>query len=337
VSLAMSLFGAAPSARASDVAVIAPAHPAAGGAYLIVDIDAWGAKAAEIERDRADLLRALTASGVGFEDSQATGPVFTFRLKRLEDYAAAVRALHGFDINEVKAEVSLEPGGRVKVVVPTAWTDPGGPDDLDEAVDRVIDRAEARGLPTPDVEDLDGHRARLDFTGITDADLMSFLKRPQPKLTIQLIDEQAPLEAARAGDLPADAQVLPCDLPGEPFAVIKREVLMSGADVADAQSAVDDTGRPAVVVRFDQHGADLFAEVTRRYAGRRFAITLNGRVISAPRIGGVISDGVGQISGDFTADGAEGLAKVIRSSAPLTPMVVEDGPLPYREASGAKP
>ena len=157
---------------------------------------------------------------------------------------------------------------------------------------------------------------------------MRVLRHPEPKLTIQMVDEHASVEEARNGRLPNDSELAPSDLAGEPFLVVRKEVLLSGDDVADAQADVDGTNRPAVVVRFDRKGADLFAEVTRRHLGQRFAVLLNGRVIFAPVISTPVTDGVGQISGDFTAAGAEGLAAVVRSSAPLTPMVVEDGPCP---------
>ncbi len=302
------------------------------GSYLVVDIDAWGERSAEIERDRADLMRTLDGSGVAYTDPQLVGPIITLRLNDPGQFERAKRALQSFDINEIKADVTLQPDGRVKVVVPSAWVMPGGGADLDAAVDRVIDRAQARGLAEPDIVDLTARRVRLDFKGVPDADLMRLMRQPQPQLTIQLVDQKASVDAAHAGQVPAGDELAPSDLANEPFLVLRRQVLLSGDEVADAQDGEDGRGRPAVVMRFNQKGADLFAQVTRTHMGERFAVTVNGRVIFAPVIGSQVTDGIGQISGDFTAEGAKGLAQVIRSAAPLTPMVVEDGPLPYRDA-----
>ena len=135
-----ALFAAAPG-------LASPARAApVEGAYLVVDIDAWGERAAEIERDRADLMRTLDSAGVAYSDPQMTGPVITLRLNDPVQYPAAERALKSFTVNEIPAEVSLEPDGRTKVVVPTAWTMAGGGDDLDAAIDAVIERAQARGF-----------------------------------------------------------------------------------------------------------------------------------------------------------------------------------------------
>jgi preprotein translocase subunit SecD len=301
------------------------------GAYLVVDLEAWGQRAAEIERDRADLMRTLDQAGVAYADATISGPVITFRLADPRRFPDAKRALRSFTVNDIAADVRQLADGRTEVVVPSAWVVPGGGSELDAAVDAVIERAAARGVPEPEVVDLGARKVRLDFAGIADADLMRLLRTPEPRLTIQLVDSAASVPDAQAGRIPAGDDLAPSDLAGEPFLVVRRQVLLSGDEVADAQADVDPTDRPAVLIRFDQRGADLFAQVTRRHLGERFAVLLDGRVIFAPVISSVVSDGVGEISGDFTQAGAEGLARVIRSAAPLTPLVVEDGALPYHD------
>jgi preprotein translocase subunit SecD len=301
------------------------------GAYVVVDLDAWGQREAQIAQDRDDLMRTLDAANVGYTSPRFEGPVTSFRLDDPAQFDAAERALKSFTINDVPAVITREPDGRTKVVIPNAWTDPGGGAELDAAVDEVIERAQARGYPEPDTVDLNPRRVRIDFPGVADAELMHALRRPEPRLTIQMVDDRAPVDEAEDGRLPGDDDLAPCDLPGEPFLVVKRQVLLSGENIQDAQADTDQRGRPSVLMRFDRKGAALFAQVTQRHKGQRFAVLLNGRVIFAPVISTVVTDGVGQISGDLTDAEAQGLAKAIRSSAPLTPLVVEDGALPYHD------
>ncbi|HWE46976.1 MAG TPA: hypothetical protein VG407_13205 [Caulobacteraceae bacterium] len=301
------------------------------GAYVIVDLDAWGQRQAQIEQDRDDLLRTLDAANIAYTSPHSEGPVTSFRLVDPAQYPAAVRVLKSFTINNTPAVVTAEPDGRTKVVIPNAWTDPGGAAELDAAVNEVVERAQARGFEEPDTTDLTPRRVRIDFAGVADAELMHALRRPEPRLTIQLIDDRASLDEAQKGRIAGDDELVPCDLTGEPFLVVKRQVLLSGDNLEDAQADTDQKGRPSVLMRFDRKGADLFAQVTQRHMGQRFAVLLNGRVIFAPTISMVVTDGVGQISGDLTDAEAQGLAKAIRSSAPLSPLVVEDGPLPYQD------
>jgi preprotein translocase subunit SecD len=323
------------------MAVLLAAAPAAAvhaaplpveGSYVIVDLDAWGQRQAQIDQDRDDLMRTLDAAGIGYASPHSEGPVTTFRLADPGQYNAAVRALKSFTINDVPAVVTPEPDGRTKVVIPNAWTDPGGANELDAAVNEVVERAQARGFAEPDTVDLNPRRVRIDFPGVADAELMRGLRRPEPRLTVQLVDDHASIEEARKGRIAGDDELAPCDLTGEPFLVVKRQVLLSGDNIQDAEADTDQKGQPSVLMRFDRRGADLFAQVTQRHMGQRFAVLLNGRVIFAPTISMVVTDGVGQISGDLTDGEAEGLAKAIRSSAPLSPLVVEDGPLPYHDA-----
>ena len=328
-------MGVRPWILAALIAATAPAVRAAPlpveGSYVIVDLDAWGQRQAQIEQDRDDLMRTLDAANISYSAMRFEGPVTTFRLADAAQYAAAVRALKSFTINDVAAVVTPEPDGRTKVVIPSAWTDPGGAAELDAAVNEVIERAQARGFDEPDTVDLNSRRVRIDFAGVPDADLMHALRRPEPRLTVQLVDDRASVDQARDGHVDGDDQLVPCDLAGEPYLVVKRQVLLSGDNIQDAEADTDQKGRPSVLMRFDRSGADLFAQVTQRHMGQRFAVLLNGRVIFAPVISMVVTDGVGQISGDLTDAEAQGLAKAIRSSAPLTPLVVEDGPLPYHD------
>ena len=73
---------------------------------------------------------------------------------------------------------------------------------------------------------------------------------------------------------------------------------------------------------FDSTGARSFGTVTANNVGKPFAIVLDGRVISAPRIITPILGGRGQISGSFTAQSATDLATLLRAGALPAPLTV---------------
>ena len=62
-----------------------------------------------------------------------------------------------------------------------------------------------------------------------------------------------------------------------------------------------------VEVKFTAEGSRRLANATRRHVGRPVAILINGRVVAAPVLKGVISD-TAMISGTFTRQEAERLA-----------------------------
>ena len=82
------------------------------------------------------------------------------------------------------------------------------------------------------------------------------------------------------------------------------------------------TGEWVVNFTFNSVGARRFADVTRANVNHRFAIVLDGKVISAPVIREPITGGRGQISGSFTAASANDLAVLLRAGALPAPLTV---------------
>ncbi len=79
---------------------------------------------------------------------------------------------------------------------------------------------------------------------------------------------------------------------------------------------------PIVNFRFDSVGARQFGDVTKANVGRRFAIVLDNKVISAPVIREPILGGSGEISGSFTSQSANDLAVLLRAGALPAPLKV---------------
>jgi protein-export membrane protein SecD len=103
--------------------------------------------------------------------------------------------------------------------------------------------------------------------------------------------------------------------------VLRRRIEVSGEDLVDAQPTFQD-GQPVVSFRFDASGARKFGKVTTENVGQLFAIVLDGKVISAPRIREPITQGSGIISGNFTVESANELAVLLRAGALPAPMTV---------------
>ncbi len=107
---------------------------------------------------------------------------------------------------------------------------------------------------------------------------------------------------------------------------VEDRVALSGDRLERAASAFDpDTGRPMVTFAFDRQGAVAFAEITAASIGQRFAVVLDGAVLTAPVIQSVIPGGQGQITGDFTVEEAQTLAVLLTSGAlPASLEVIEE-------------
>ncbi|MGB3829165.1 MAG: protein translocase subunit SecD [Ornithinimicrobium sp.] len=135
------------------------------------------------------------------------------------------------------------------------------------------------------------------------------------------------LEGDRVAAAPADEAVVACATDGSEKYIL-GPVELTGASVDDATAGFESnaqgatTGRVEVALDLDSEGGSKFAEITTRLfqypsgeAQNRFAIVLDGSVITAPGINGAISGGQASITGSFTIDTAEILANQIKFGA----------------------
>ncbi len=131
-----------------------------------------------------------------------------------------------------------------------------------------------------------------------------------------MVDTTVPPDQAQAGRVPPDSEVLmSASSPKIPY-VVKKQILVSGGDLIDAQPGFDQrTSEPIVSFRFNTSGSRKFAPATQENVGQPFAIVLDNEVISAPVIREPITGGSGQISGNFTVQSANELAILLRAGA----------------------
>ena len=92
---------------------------------------------------------------------------------------------------------------------------------------------------------------------------------------------------------------------------------------------------PVVTFSFNKEGSDIFAQMTSDNVGTRFAIVLDGALITAPVIREPITGGSGQISGGFNNESANNLAIILKSgSLPTEIQIIQEkqiGPTLGRE------
>src|SRR3984885_10156464 len=142
-------------------------------------------------------------------------------------------------------------------------------------------------------------------------------------MDFRMVDSTVSPEQAQAGRLPPDSELLQSSEAGHPPSVVKKQVLVSGGDLTDAQAGFDPrSSEPVVNFRFNTAGARKFSQATSENVGQPFAIVLDNKVISAPVIREPITGGSGQISGSFTVQAANDLAIGLRAGALPAPLTI---------------
>ena len=104
--------------------------------------------------------------------------------------------------------------------------------------------------------------------------------------------------------------------------LIEKKSRVGGENLIDAKASFDPNEGHAVSFRFDTTGAQKFGKATFDNVGKRFAVLLDGYVITAPVIRSPITGGSGIITGDFTSQEAADLAVLLRAGALPAPLVI---------------
>lgn len=184
---------------------------------------------------------------------------------------------------------------------------------IKQSIEIIRRRIDENGTKEPTIQAQGENRILLQVPGIENSSELKSRLGKTAKMTFHFLSESASeLDVAYAYD--SQGHQYP----------IKREVVLSGDLLVDANTTYHE-GMPAVSFRFNALGARKFAEITKENVGKILAIVLDGKVVTAPRINGVINQGSGVISGSFDVKEANEVALLLRAGALPTPLkVVEE-------------
>lgn len=186
---------------------------------------------------------------------------------------------------------------------------------IKQSIEIVRRRIDESGTKEPTIQAQGNSRILLQVPGVENSEEIKSILGKTAKMTFHHVSDQT----FTGGAVEPDTEKL-FDYQGRPY-LIKKEVVLSGDLLVDA-SATYHEGQPAVSFRFNDLGARKFAEITKDNIGRFFAIVLDGRVVTAPRINSVINQGSGVISGNFTVAEANEVALLLRAGALPAPLKV---------------
>ena len=284
-----------------------------GGSYLLLEADIDSVIREQVENlvdgTRAGLRRAkIGYTGLGVSGEAV---VFTLRDTTLRNEVREIVSGFGNDLL-----ISSNDEGEFEI----RFTDQSLAERRNSVIEQSIEvvrrRIDETGTREPSIQRQGERRILIQLPGVRDPERIKSLLGQTAKLTFHFLDETV----RRPGvDLtPAGTMILPSDevdASGEPIIyAIKKRVMVSGETLIDAQPSFQDN-LPVVTFRFDPVGAKRFGKATQENVGRIFAIVLDKRVISAPRIRSAIIDGNGIITGGFTVQESQDLSLLLRAGA----------------------
>ncbi len=100
----------------------------------------------------------------------------------------------------------------------------------------------------------------------------------------------------------------------------KEEASLTGEHFKHADVFFNNAYQPFVSITFNEEGGKLFEELTGKNIGKPIAIFVGGELISAPNVEAQISGGQAQITGSFTLEEAQDLARDLNTGAIPAPV-----------------
>ena len=188
---------------------------------------------------------------------------------------------------------------------------------LDQALEIVRRRIDEVGTNEPNILQRGIDRILVELPGLDDPMRVKNLLGKTANLTFRFVTQD--LEETFGSE-----KLIFED--GSEEAFVSKRIILSGDNLIDAQPSMDTQANETVVsFTLDRVGAKRFAKATTSAIGKRLAIVLDGKVISAPVIQDAIIGGSGQITGGFTFQSATDLALLLRSGALPAPLnIIEE-------------
>ena len=296
-----------------------------GGSYLLLRVESES-----LQTDRlnsiADELRVGMRNStpkIGYKNLKVSGSVLSFALIKNEDIVIIKNVIDDIDkeliINSdnytnIKVSMSEE---KIREIRDYA---------ILQSIEIIRRRVDEVGTNEPIIQRQGDDRILVQLPGLDDPERIKRLLGKTARMNFRMVNETANIDEALSGRVPPGSDLLfeLDERTGEktiPYVIYKR-IGVSGEQLIDANPSMDQNNQPVVSMRFDTSGSRKFGELTSKNVGKRFAIVLDGEVISAPVIREAITGGSGQISGNFTFESASDLSVLLRAGALPAPLTI---------------
>mgnify|MGYP003703492337 CR=1 FL=1 len=196
---------------------------------------------------------------------------------------------------------------------------------LKQNITTLHNRVNELGVAEPVIQQQGLDRVVVQLPGVQDTAKAKDIIGRTATLELRMVDDGAEAAAAATGSGPVPfGDELYVERGGGPL-VVKRQVVLTGENLADAQPGFDDHQQPAVHLTVDAKGARIMRDISRDNIGKRMAILLfekgKGEVVTAPVIRGELGTRF-QISGRMSTQEANDTALLLRAGSLAAPMEI---------------
>jgi preprotein translocase subunit SecD len=298
-----------------------------GGVHFMLQVDMAAALQRRLDVLAADLRTLLREKSVRHGGIGRNGETIELRAGDAQTQGAALDLIR---TQFPDLQVTQTPDFRLLATMAPEAARRVQEQALKQNITTLHNRINELGVAEPVIQQQGIDRIVVQLPGVQDTAKAKDILGRTATLELRLVDESADgLTAERgAGAVPFGSERY-LERNGRAV-IVKREVLLTGENLTDAQAGFDSqTQEAAVHLTLDAKGSRVFRDITRENVGKRMAIILfekgRGEVVTAPVIRGEIGGGRVQISGAMTSVEATDTALLLRAGSLAAPMeIVEE-------------
>ncbi|MGU3398132.1 protein translocase subunit SecD [Brucellaceae bacterium D45D] len=297
-----------------------------GGSYLVLEVDSASLKKDRLRALLDDARSKLRAERIQPQSIRAVGDAVIVTIPDAEQRTKAQTALRtlisqvntsgfGTAINDIDVTTN---DNQVRLALTEAGFNYRLDAALQQSLEIIRQRVDQVGVAEPSIQRVGSDRIVVQLPGLQDPAQLRQLLGSTAKMSFHMVADADPNAPP-----PPGVTIMPDSKePGVRYP-IEDQVALSGERLTDARAGFDQrNNEPIVSFRFDSLGARQFADITTKNVGRPFAIVLDGKVLTAPRINEPITGGSGQITGNFSVEDTVVLSALLRAGALPAPLTV---------------
>lgn len=289
-----------------------------GGSHLLLEVDLRAALKDRLAFVVDEVRKSLRASKIGYQSLRSQNETVTFKLREGADQQKVQQSLKSLG-GDYLIE-SLE-NNVFEIRLNEAAQQEFEKNILNQSIEIVNRRINELGTREPNIQRQGRDRIIVQLPGLQDPSEAKRLLGKTAKMSFRMVHPEQPYAPSLRASPPPGYEILEDNNAANSLLyVVQKRVEISGEHLIDAQVSYDEYNAPQVSFRMDNVGGRKFADITGKNIGKPFAIVLDNKVISAPRINGIIPSGSGVITGRFSVQEANDLALLMRAGALPAPL-----------------
>ncbi|HEX5374038.1 MAG TPA: protein translocase subunit SecD [Aquabacterium sp.] len=299
-----------------------------GGVHFLMQVDMKAALTQKIEGMTGDIRTLLRDKDIRHAGIRREGDSVQIRFREEATRKAALNTLSD-TLPDLAWVAGVDSSGNGDLTLVGALKPESIRKVQDQALKQNIttlhNRINELGVAEPVIQQQGADRVVVQLPGVQDTAKAKDIIGRTATLEVRMVDDSTEAQAALAGGAVPFGTERFLERGGVPV-IVKRQVVLTGDNLTDAQPGFDENQEAAVHLTLDARGARIFRDVTRESVGKRMAILLfekgKGEVVTAPVIRGEISGGRVQISGRMTSEEAADTALLLRAGSLAAPMEI---------------